>query len=63
MADDNIKLDRRSHHWNRQGKAEDQRLHDPDISRISDKVSDIETWVKMHQTLPEAEATEIPRII
>ncbi len=63
MADDNIKLDRRSHHWSRQGKVEDQRLHDQYISRISDKISDIETWVKMHQTLPEAEATEIPRII
>jgi len=63
MADDNIKLDRRSHHWSRQGKAEDQRLHDRYISRISDQISDIETWVKMRQTLPEAEATEIPRII
>lgn len=63
VLDDRIKLDRRSHYWSRQRKEEDQRLHERYIARISDKISDIEIWVKMRQTLPETEASDIPRIL
>ena len=63
MTDDPIKLDRRSHYWSREHKEEDHHLHNRYIARISDKISDIETWVRMRETLPAAEATEIPRII